>query len=130
MTRPMSPSAGGSGIASAAAAAASSSERRGPRRLRRGASGDLAHDQAVYDTAAEIPDLAAGTLEAALAIARARVGEGLMLAGVGSALGLVLAAWGLAFLRPFLPPDLLVGVGHEKELTPERAGAGRSPWRP
>ena len=36
---------------------------------------DLAHDQGVDDTAAELSDLAAGALEAALAIARQRVGE-------------------------------------------------------
>ncbi len=36
---------------------------------------DLAHGLAVDDAAAEISDLAAGTLEAALAVARARVGE-------------------------------------------------------
>lgn len=36
---------------------------------------DLAHDLAIDDAAAEIADLAAGTLEAALAVARARVGE-------------------------------------------------------
>jgi glutamate-ammonia-ligase adenylyltransferase len=36
---------------------------------------DLAHDLGVDDVAAEISDLAAGTLEAALAIARTRVGE-------------------------------------------------------
>ena len=45
------------------------------RQLLRLAARDLAHDQGVDDTAAEISDLAAGTLEAALAIARARVGE-------------------------------------------------------
>ncbi len=36
---------------------------------------DLAHGQGVDDTAAELSDLAAGALEAALAIARAQVGE-------------------------------------------------------
>ncbi|HEX6246884.1 MAG TPA: bifunctional [glutamine synthetase] adenylyltransferase/[glutamine synthetase]-adenylyl-L-tyrosine phosphorylase [Nocardioidaceae bacterium] len=36
---------------------------------------DLAHDVGVDDVAAELSDLAAGTLEAALAVARARVGE-------------------------------------------------------
>ena len=36
---------------------------------------DLAHAQGVDDTAAELSDLAAGALEAALAIARAQVGE-------------------------------------------------------
>ncbi|MCD6639151.1 MAG: bifunctional [glutamine synthetase] adenylyltransferase/[glutamine synthetase]-adenylyl-L-tyrosine phosphorylase [Nocardioides sp.] len=39
------------------------------------ASRDLAHGQGLDDTAAEISDLAAATLEAALAVARARVGE-------------------------------------------------------
>ncbi len=43
--------------------------------LLRLASRDLAHDLAVEDTAAELSDLAAGTLEAALAVARQRVGE-------------------------------------------------------
>src|SRR3546814_18981069 len=43
--------------------------------LLRLASRDLAHGVGVDDVAAEISDLAAGTLEAALAIARARVGE-------------------------------------------------------
>ena len=43
--------------------------------LLRLASRDLAHDLAVDDAAAELSDLAAGTLEAALAVARARVGE-------------------------------------------------------
>ncbi|MBA3782925.1 MAG: bifunctional [glutamine synthetase] adenylyltransferase/[glutamine synthetase]-adenylyl-L-tyrosine phosphorylase [Nocardioides sp.] len=41
---------------------------------------DLAHDQALDDTAAELSDLAAGTLDAALAVARARVGEDAALA--------------------------------------------------
>jgi glutamate-ammonia-ligase adenylyltransferase len=45
------------------------------RLLLRLAARDLAHGQGVDDTAAELSDLAAGTLEAALAIARARVGE-------------------------------------------------------
>jgi glutamate-ammonia-ligase adenylyltransferase len=43
--------------------------------LLRLASRDLAHHLGVDDVAAELSDLAAGTLEAALAIARARVGE-------------------------------------------------------
>lgn len=43
--------------------------------LLRLASRDLAHHLGVDDAAAEIADLAAGTLEAALAVARARVGE-------------------------------------------------------
>ena len=43
--------------------------------LLRLAARDLAHDLAVDDAAAELSDLAAGTLEAALAIARQRVGE-------------------------------------------------------
>ena len=43
--------------------------------LLRLAARDLAHDLAVDDAAAELADLAAGTLEAALAVARARVGE-------------------------------------------------------
>ncbi len=43
--------------------------------LLRLASRDLAHDLGIDDAAAEIADLAAGTLEAALAVARARVGE-------------------------------------------------------
>ncbi|WP_107766815.1 bifunctional [glutamine synthetase] adenylyltransferase/[glutamine synthetase]-adenylyl-L-tyrosine phosphorylase [Nocardioides terrigena] len=43
--------------------------------LLRLASRDLAHHLSVDDAAAEIADLAAGTLEAALAVARARVGE-------------------------------------------------------
>ncbi len=42
--------------------------------LMRLAARDLAHDVGVDDIAAEISDLAAGTLEAALAVARARVG--------------------------------------------------------
>ena len=45
------------------------------RLLLRLAARDLAHDLGVDDVAAELADLAAGTLEAALAIARARVGE-------------------------------------------------------
>jgi [glutamine synthetase] adenylyltransferase / [glutamine synthetase]-adenylyl-L-tyrosine phosphorylase len=45
------------------------------RLLLRLAARDLAHHVGVDDAAAEIADLAAGTLEAALAIARARVGE-------------------------------------------------------
>ncbi|MFS3130591.1 bifunctional [glutamine synthetase] adenylyltransferase/[glutamine synthetase]-adenylyl-L-tyrosine phosphorylase [Nocardioides sp. Bht2] len=43
--------------------------------LLRLAARDLAHDARVDDVAAELSDLAAGTLEAALAIARARVGD-------------------------------------------------------
>ena len=43
--------------------------------LLRLAARDLAHGQGVDDTAAELSDLAAGTLEGALAIARAQVGE-------------------------------------------------------
>ncbi len=43
--------------------------------LLRLAARDLAHGQGVDDVAAELSDLAAGTLDAALAIARARVGE-------------------------------------------------------
>ncbi|KRF34106.1 bifunctional [glutamine synthetase] adenylyltransferase/[glutamine synthetase]-adenylyl-L-tyrosine phosphorylase [Nocardioides sp. Soil805] len=43
--------------------------------LLRLAARDLAHHVSVDDAAAEIADLAAGTLEAALAVARARVGE-------------------------------------------------------
>ena len=43
--------------------------------LLRLAARDLAHDLAVDDAAAELADLAAGTLEAALAVARQRVGE-------------------------------------------------------
>lgn len=42
--------------------------------LLRLAARDLAHDLAVDDAAAELADLAAGTLDAALAVARARVG--------------------------------------------------------
>lgn len=45
------------------------------RNLIRLASRDLAHEVGVDDVAAELSDLAAATLEAALAIARARVGE-------------------------------------------------------
>ncbi|WP_426246704.1 bifunctional [glutamine synthetase] adenylyltransferase/[glutamine synthetase]-adenylyl-L-tyrosine phosphorylase [Nocardioides sp. LHG3406-4] len=48
--------------------------------LLRLAARDLAHGQALDDTAAELSDLAAGTLEAALAVARARVGEDAALA--------------------------------------------------
>jgi glutamate-ammonia-ligase adenylyltransferase len=43
--------------------------------LLRLAARDLAHHEGVDDVAAEISDLAAGTLEAALAVGRARVGE-------------------------------------------------------
>ena len=43
--------------------------------LLRLAARDLAHGQGVDDTAAELSDLASGTLEAALAIARAEVGD-------------------------------------------------------
>jgi len=45
------------------------------RHLLRLASRDLAHHLRVDDVAAELSDLAAGTLEAALAVARARVGD-------------------------------------------------------
>jgi glutamate-ammonia-ligase adenylyltransferase len=45
------------------------------RALLRLAARDLAQDMAVDDVAAELSDLAAGTLDAALAVARARVGE-------------------------------------------------------
>ncbi|GAA1479078.1 bifunctional [glutamine synthetase] adenylyltransferase/[glutamine synthetase]-adenylyl-L-tyrosine phosphorylase [Nocardioides aestuarii] len=45
------------------------------RLLLRVAARDLAHDQGVDDTAAELSDLAASTLDAALAVARARVGD-------------------------------------------------------
>ena len=45
------------------------------RLLLRLAARDLSHDVGVDDLAAELSDLAAGTLDAALAIARARVGE-------------------------------------------------------
>ena len=45
------------------------------RLLLRLASRDLAHDLGVDDAAAELSDLAVGTLEAALAVARQRVGE-------------------------------------------------------
>ena len=48
--------------------------------LLRLAARDLAHDLAVDDAAAELSDLAAGTLDAALAIARQRVGESAALA--------------------------------------------------
>lgn len=44
------------------------------RQLLRLAARDLAHDLAVDDAAAELSDLAAGTLDAALAVARARIG--------------------------------------------------------
>ncbi len=43
--------------------------------LLRLAARDLTHGQGVDDTAAELSDLAAGTLDAALAVARARVGD-------------------------------------------------------
>ncbi len=46
------------------------------RLLLRLASRDLAHHLGVDDAAAELSDLAAGTLDAALAVARARLGEG------------------------------------------------------
>lgn len=45
------------------------------RLLLRLAARDLTHDVALDDVAAELSDLAAGTLDAALAVARARVGE-------------------------------------------------------
>jgi glutamate-ammonia-ligase adenylyltransferase len=45
------------------------------RLLLRIAARDLAHAQGVDDTAAELSDLAAGTLDAALAVARTRVGD-------------------------------------------------------
>ena len=45
------------------------------RLLLRLASRDLAHHLGVDDAAAELSDLAAGTLDAALAVARAKVGE-------------------------------------------------------
>ncbi len=45
------------------------------RRLLRLAARDLAHHLGMDDAAAELSDLAAGTLDAALAVARARVGE-------------------------------------------------------
>ncbi len=45
------------------------------RHLLRLVSRDLSHDLGVDDVAAEISDLAAGTLDAALAVARARVGD-------------------------------------------------------
>ena len=48
--------------------------------LLRLASRDLAHHLGIDDAAAEISDLAAGTLEAALAVARARVGDSAALA--------------------------------------------------
>ncbi len=46
------------------------------RLLLRLAARDLAHGLGVDDTAAELADLAAGTLDAALAVARAKVGDG------------------------------------------------------
>ncbi|HEY9408292.1 MAG TPA: bifunctional [glutamine synthetase] adenylyltransferase/[glutamine synthetase]-adenylyl-L-tyrosine phosphorylase, partial [Jiangellaceae bacterium] len=52
------------------------------RLLLRLAARDLAHHMGVDDVAAELSDLAAGTLEAALAIARARVGEDAHLVGL------------------------------------------------
>jgi glutamate-ammonia-ligase adenylyltransferase len=48
--------------------------------LLRLAARDLAHDLGIDDTAAELSDLAAGTLEAALAVARQRVGDSAALA--------------------------------------------------
>jgi glutamate-ammonia-ligase adenylyltransferase len=48
--------------------------------LLRLAARDLAHDLALADAAAELSDLAAGTLEAGLAVARQRVGESAALA--------------------------------------------------
>ncbi|MCD4535495.1 bifunctional [glutamine synthetase] adenylyltransferase/[glutamine synthetase]-adenylyl-L-tyrosine phosphorylase [Nocardioides sp. cx-169] len=51
--------------------------------LLRLAARDLAHAVGIDDTAAELSDLAAGTLEAALAIARQRVGEASALARLG-----------------------------------------------
>lgn len=48
--------------------------------LLRLASRDLSHDVAIDDAAAELSDLAAGTLDAALAVARQRVGESASLA--------------------------------------------------
>jgi len=48
--------------------------------LLRLAARDLAHDLSVDDAAAELSDLAAGTLDAALAVARQRVGESAALA--------------------------------------------------
>ncbi|GEP39576.1 glutamate-ammonia-ligase adenylyltransferase [Nocardioides psychrotolerans] len=48
--------------------------------LLRLASRDLSHDVGIDDAAAELSDLAAGTLEAALAVARQRVGESASLA--------------------------------------------------
>ncbi|MFZ5849521.1 MAG: bifunctional [glutamine synthetase] adenylyltransferase/[glutamine synthetase]-adenylyl-L-tyrosine phosphorylase [Actinomycetota bacterium] len=62
-----------SGLEDAAAVDALRVEYR--RLLLRLASRDLAHGVGVDDVAAELSDLAAGTLEAALAIARTRVGE-------------------------------------------------------
>ena len=51
--------------------------------LLRLASRDLTHDLGIDDAAAELSDLAAGTLDAALAIARARVGPDAHLARLG-----------------------------------------------
>ncbi|MDP2772703.1 MAG: bifunctional [glutamine synthetase] adenylyltransferase/[glutamine synthetase]-adenylyl-L-tyrosine phosphorylase, partial [Nocardioides sp.] len=51
--------------------------------LLRLAARDLAHDMSVDDAAAELSDLAAGTLEAGLAIARQHVGEAHTLARLG-----------------------------------------------
>jgi glutamate-ammonia-ligase adenylyltransferase len=53
------------------------------RLLLRLAARDLAHHIGVADVAAELSDLAAGTLDAALAVARARVGESAGLARLG-----------------------------------------------
>lgn len=53
------------------------------RLLLRLASRDLAHDVGVDDVAAELADLAAGTLDAALAVARQRVGEDAAVARLG-----------------------------------------------
>ncbi len=55
------------------------------RLLLRLASRDLSHGVGVDDVAAELSDLAAGTLDAALAVARARVGE----AAAGARLGVI-----------------------------------------
>ncbi|MGA8257538.1 MAG: bifunctional [glutamine synthetase] adenylyltransferase/[glutamine synthetase]-adenylyl-L-tyrosine phosphorylase, partial [Nocardioides sp.] len=51
--------------------------------LLRLAARDLAHDLGVDDAAAELADLAAGTLEAGLAVARQRVGEAAPMARLG-----------------------------------------------
>lgn len=51
--------------------------------LLRLAARDLAHHLGIDDTAAELSDLAAGTLDAALAVARARVGDDAGLARLG-----------------------------------------------